>query len=316
MTKIAILDDYTHDALSSADWDRLPHGCELTVFNDVLVEVEALAMRLAPFDVICIMRERTPFPAALFERLPALKLLVTSAMRNRAIDLDAARAQGVTVCGTGGSAWVTAEHTWALLLACARNIPHDDTVMRGGGWQSRIGVELRNRTIGLLGLGRIGAMVAHYAQAFGMKVTAWSQNLTAERCAEVGAELVSREDLFRRSDFVSIHVVLSTRTRGLVGRRELGLMRPDACLINTSRGPIVEEQALIDALENSTIRGAAVDVYDREPLPADHPYRRLDTLIMTPHTGYVTEETYRIFYSDMVEDICAWHAGDPVRVIT
>ena len=315
MHKIAILDDYTNSALEMADWTGLPDGYKPVVFNDNLVDPDGLAARLEDFAIVCAMRERTPFPAALFARLPNLKLFLTTGMRNLAVDITAARSQGIVVCGTGGSPWVTAEHSWALLLACARNVPHDDQEMHSGGWQSRVGVELRGRTLGLLGLGRIGEQVAHYASAFGMNMVAWSQNLTAARCAEVGAELVSKDDLFRRSDFVTIHLLLSERTRGIVGAHELALMRSDAFLINTSRGPIIEQNALISALRSGQIKGAGIDVFDVEPLPANHPMRSLKSLVMTPHTGYVTEETYRRFYGDTVENIKAWHEGAPIREI-
>ncbi|MBT5266697.1 MAG: D-2-hydroxyacid dehydrogenase family protein [Rhodospirillaceae bacterium] len=315
MPKIAILDDYANVSLDMANWGSLPDGYEPVVFKDNLVEVGALAERLADFEIVCAMRERTPFPGEVFAKLPNLKLFITSGMRNASVDFAAARAQGVTCCGTSGSGWGTSEHAWGLIHACARYAPHDDRMMREGKWQTRMGVELHGKTLGLLGLGRLGGHVAKVAPAFGMNIVAWSQNLTAERCAEVGAELVDKDELFRRSDFISIHVVLSDRSRGLIGARELALMKSTASLINTSRGPIVDQAALIEALTTGQIRGAATDVYDIEPLPVDHPYRSLENLIMTPHVGYVTEEGYRTFYSQMVEDIQAWHDGAPLRVI-
>ncbi len=315
MPRIAILDDYMRSALAMADWTSLPDGYEPVVFADTVADPDLLVDRLRNFEIVCAMRERTPFPAGVFERLENLKLFNTAGMRNAAVDVAAARARGIVLCGTGGSPWVTAEHTWGLLLACARHIPHDDRMMRANRWQTRVGVELRGRTLGILGLGRIGGQIAHYAKAFGMEMIAWSKNLTANRCAECGAELVTKEELFRRADFVTIHLLLSSRTRDMVGSGELALMKSGAFLINTSRGPIVNEDALIAALRARKIQGAGVDVYDREPMPWDHPLRALDNLVMTPHTGYVTEETYRRFYGDIVENIQAWHDGAPIREI-
>ncbi len=313
MPKIAILDDYTELALKMADWGSLPDGYETVVFTDNLVEPDALVARLQDFEIVCAMRERTPFPAAVFERLPNLKLFITTGMRNASVDVAAAKAQGVVVCGTQGSAWATAEHTWALLMAAARNIAHDDRMMRQGLWQTRICLELRGKTLGLLGLGKIGGQVATFAKAFGMKIIAWSANLTAERCAEMGAELVSKEELFSKADFISIHMVLSDRSRGLVTAADLGRMQSHAFLVNTSRGPIVDQAALLSTLQAGSIRGAAIDVYETEPLLADHPYRSLENVVLSPHMGYVTEETYRIFHGHAVENIQAWHDGAPVR---
>ena len=315
MPKIAILDDYTDTALEMADWGALPAGYEPVVFNDNLVAFDALAERLRDFEIVCAMRERTPFPAEMFERLANLKLFITTGMRNASVDVAAARAQGVVVCGTGGSRWATSEHAWALIHACARNISHDDRMMRENRWQTRIGVELHGRTLGIMGLGRLGAQVAGYAKAFGMTIIAWSPNLSQERCDEIGVALVDKDTLFQRSDFLTIHLVLSQRSRGLVTARDLALMKPSASLINTSRGPIVDQDALIAVLKTGAIRGAAVDVYDVEPLPEDHPLRSFDTLIMSPHTGYVTEETYQLFHGQMIENIQAWHDGAPVRVL-
>lgn len=315
MPRIAILDDYASVSLRMADWTSLPKGFEPVVFTDNVVEHDALVERLKDFEIVCAMRERTPFPGDVFQRLPNLKLFVTSGMRNKAVDFVTANQRGVVCCGTESGGITTVEHTWALILGLARHIAHDDRMMREGKWQTRIGVDLNGRTLGVIGLGRLGGMVATIAKAFGMKVIAWSENLTAERCAEVGVEQVSREELFRRADFITIHMVLSDRSRGLVGAKEFALMKPTARLVNTSRGPIVDEKALIDALSGNRIAGAAVDVFDEEPLPADHPLRKLDNLLMTPHMGYVTEETYRVFYGQMVENIRAWHEGKPVRVI-
>jgi phosphoglycerate dehydrogenase-like enzyme len=261
------------------------------------------------------MRERTPFPASLIERLSHLRLIVTSGSRNAAIDVAAAAERGVLVSGTDSPGHATAELTMGLMLSLARNIHIEAANMRAGRWQTTIGRDLRGKTLGLIGLGRLGGEVAKFGQAFGMNVIAWSENLTTQRCQEVGAEKVTKDELLRRADVVSIHTRLSDRTRGLIGARELGLMKPSAYLINTSRAPIVEEAALIAALNEGRIAGAALDVYDREPLPADHPLRSAPRLLLTPHLGYVTEETYRVFYAGMVEAIESWLAGEPVGVI-
>jgi phosphoglycerate dehydrogenase-like enzyme len=316
LPNIAILDDYTDAALSSADWGLLPEGYNITVFNDHLSEPAALIERLKGFDVICAMRERAPFPAQVFESLPKLKLFITTGMRNASVDISAANKNGIIVCGTSGSGVSTPEHTWALLQACARNIPHDAVMMREGKWQTKIGVELFGRTLGLLGLGRIGGRVAEYAKVFGMNIVAWSPNLTQDRCNEFGAKLVSKEELFGQADFLSIHLVLGSRSHQLVSENELKLMKSSSFLINTSRGPIVDEKALIAALKRRKIRGAGIDVYNTEPLPVDNEYRKLDNIILTPHTGYFTEESYKIFYQQIVENIIAWHNGSPLRQLT
>jgi phosphoglycerate dehydrogenase-like enzyme len=266
--------------------------------------------------VIAAMRERTPFPAALLDRLPRLRLLVTTGMRNASIDLAAAHRRGVVVCGTGGSAAGTPELTWALMMALTRNIPAEDARIRAGGWQSTVGRELAGRTLGLLGLGRIGQRVAGYGRAFGMDVLAWSQNLTADRAESCGARLVDKAALFRESDVVSVHLQLSDRTRGLVGAAELSLLGPDGYLVNTSRGPIVDESALLAALHGGTVAGAALDVFGTEPLPADHPFRSAPRTVLTPHLGYVTDRGYEAFFADTVEDIVAWLDGVPVRVLS
>lgn len=315
MPKIAILDDYTEMAFKMGDWSSLPDGFEVKAFTDSMVDPDALVERLKDFDVICAMRERAPFPASVFERLPKLKLFNTSGMRNAAVDIAAAKARGVVVCGTNGSNWSTAEHTWALLLGSARNVAHDDRMMREGKWQTRICLDLRGLTLGLLGLGNIGAQVASYAKAFGMNIIAWSQNLTKERCEEIGATLVSKQELFSNADFISIHMVLSERSRGLVKAEDLARMKPSAYLVNTSRGPIVDQDALLATLRAGAIRGAAIDVYAVEPLPADHPYRSLDNVLISPHMGYVTEDTFRMFHAGYIENIKAWHSGAPVRVL-
>ncbi|MGW4400532.1 D-2-hydroxyacid dehydrogenase family protein [Amycolatopsis nivea] len=311
--KIAILDDYQNVALQCADWESL--GAEIEVFSEPFTGPDEVAARLAGFDVVVAMRERTPFPAAVFDRLPELKLLVSTGRRNAAIDLDAAKRSGVVVSATGALVAPTVEHAWALILAGARNLPLEFRSMREGGWQVGLGTALRDKTLGLLGLGRLGAEVARIGQAFGMKPIAWSQNLTPERAAEHGVTAVSKEDLFAQSDVVSVHLVLSERTRGLVGAAELAAMKPTALLVNTSRGPIVDESALVDALRGKKIAAAALDVYDVEPLPAEHPLRTLDNAILTPHIGYVSRETYEIFYGGAVEDIAAFQAGEPINVL-
>ena len=315
MTRVAILDDYQDVARRLADWKSLP--AEVVVFRDHLSDESQVAARLADFDVVVAMRERTPFPRSLFERLPRLRLLVTTGMRNASIDLRAAADRGVVVSGTAGLPSPTAELTWALILALVRHVPREDRATREGRWQETLGTTLKGRTLGVLGLGQLGSRVARVGKAFEMDVIAWSQNLTAERAAAVGATLAgSRDELLARADIVTIHLVLSDRTRGLVGARELGLMRPTAYLVNTSRGPIVDEDALIATLRAGKIAGAGLDVYDEEPLPADHPLRRLPNTVITPHLGYVTEETYQIFYSQALEDVRAFLAGAPVRVLS
>jgi phosphoglycerate dehydrogenase-like enzyme len=315
MVRVAILDDYQGVALRMTDWGRLPAGTDLVVFSDHLWDLAAVAARLAEFDVVMAMRERTPFPRALLERLPRLRLLVTSGMRNAAIDLAAAAERGVLVCGTGGLPYPTAELTWALILALFRRVPAEDRATRAGHWQQSVGLGLNGKTLGVLGLGTLGSRVARVGRAFEMEVIAWSQNLTAQRAAEVGATLVARDELLGRSDVVTIHLVLSERTRGLVGARELALMKPGAYLVNTSRGPIVDEAALVRVLREGTIAGAGLDVFDEEPLPLGHPLRQLPNTVITPHLGYVTEETYRIFFGQAVEDIEAFLRGAPVRVL-
>ena len=315
MTRIAVLDDYQGIAMRMADWDRLPGGCTVEVFHDHVADRATLIDRLRGFDVLCVMRERTAFPREVLERLPQLKLLVTTGMRNASVDVAAARELGITVCGTSGSANTTPELTWGLILALQRNIVAEDRAMKAGGWQTTVGRGLAGTTLGLLGLGRLGAQVAHVGRAFGMDLIAWSRNLTGERAAECGARRVDREELFRLSDVLSIHVVLGSRTRGLVGAHEFGLMKPGAVLVNTSRGPIVDEAALIDALRAGTIAGAGLDVYDVEPLPPSHPLRGLDNVVLTPHLGYVTWDTFEVMYPQTLECIEGWLAGSPVRMI-
>jgi phosphoglycerate dehydrogenase-like enzyme len=314
-TRIAILDDYQGVALSIADWSSLGAGVSLHPFHERIGSEDEIAERLRTFDVVVAMRERTPFPASLIERLPSLKLLVTTGRRNAAIDVQAAAARGVVVSGTATLAMPPVELTWGLILSLARHIPRESIAMRSGGWQTTIGVGLHGKTLGVIGLGRLGSDVARIGKAFGMNVIAWSQNLTREKTDPLGVELVDKESLFRRSDVATVHLVLSDRTRGIVGERELALMKPAAFLINTARGPIVDEHALIHALRHSVIAGAGLDVFDEEPLPADHPFRRLENVVLTPHLGYVTTENYRLAYGEAVEDIRAFLAGAPVRVI-
>ena len=304
--KIAVLDDYQDVALSMADWSILDGRVTVTVFNDHLANPDAVAARLRPFEIVCVMRERTPMTRAIIEQLPNLRLIASTAHGNVSIDLAAAAERGVQVVHTGYSSSPTVELTWALILAGARHLVTETTALRGGGWQQSIGEDLNGRTLGLLGLGNIGSAVARIGKAFGMNLIAWSQNLTAERAAASDAILKSKEDFFRQADIVSIHMVLSQRTRGLVGVPELGLMKRTARLVNTSRGPIVVEAALVDALTKGEIAGAAIDVFDQEPLPRDHPFRRLPNALATPHIGYVSRGLYQRFYQDTVENITKW----------
>jgi phosphoglycerate dehydrogenase-like enzyme len=315
MKRVAVLDDYQRVAKVYADWSVLDGRVEVMSFTDHLDDEDALAARLAGFPIVVAMRERTPFPRSLIERLPDLEPLVTTGPFNAAIDIAAASERGIVMCGTGGVAFNTSELTWALILACARHVPEEDRNVKSGGWMTTVGTDLYGHTLGLLGAGRLGGAVARVGAAFGMEIIAWSQNLTAERAAEVGAVRVERDELFARADVLTIHLVLSERTRGLVGARELDLMKPSAILVNTSRGPIVDEMALADALARKRIRAAGVDAYAVEPLPADHPFRRLDNIVCTPHLGYVSEDGYRVFFGDIVEDIAAYLDGSPVRTI-
>lgn len=314
-TKLAILDDYQRVALDMADWSSLPGDIEITVFGDNLADLDAVAQRLQPFEIIAAMRERTPFPRALFKKLPNLKLLVTSGMRNGAFDMAAAAEHGVTVCGTGGVSAATEEMIWALIQAVVRQLPQQDRATRAGRWQTSVGWNLAGRTLGLVGLGQLGGRTAEIANFFNMRVIAWSENLTAERARDCGAELVSKEALFRQADVVSIHLILSERTRGLIGADDLARMKPEAYFVNTSRGPIVDEAALVDVLRRGGIGGAALDVYDQEPLPGDHPFLRLENTIISPHMAYVTEENLIKFHRETVEDIAGWLNGSPVRVL-
>jgi phosphoglycerate dehydrogenase-like enzyme len=315
MFRVAILDDYQRVARSLADWDSLRPRAQVEFFHDNLVDLPRLADRLQSFEAVVAMRERTPFPRALFERLPNLRLLVTAGMRNASIDLAAATGRGVLVTGTETLATPTAELTWALILALSRNLVHEANGMRSGLWQTTVGHVIAGKTLGVLGLGKLGSRVAALGKAFGMQVLAWSQNLTAEKASEAGAVYATKEELLETSDIITIHLVLSERTRNLIGAPELARMKPTALLINTSRGPIVNETALLEALAKRRIAGAAIDVYDQEPLPADHPLRKAGNLLLTPHLGYVVEENYRMVYGCAVEDIRAFLDGKPVRAI-
>src|SRR5262244_3163352 len=296
--RIAILDDYQNVALKMADWSALATRAEIAVFDDHIADPEALVERLAPFDIVCVMRERTPLPREVLQRLPRLKLIASTGPRNASIDMSAAKELGIEVTATGYKSTPTIELTWALILASVRSIVRENEVLRDGLWQKSIGEELSSKTLGVLGLGNIGGQVARIGLAFGMNVIAWSQNMTPEIAEAAGAKLVSKDELFREADILTIHLVLSARTKGLVGAAELALMKPTARLINTSRGPIVDEAALIQALRSRAIAGAAIDVYDEEPLPPQHPFRTLDNVLATPHIGYVTEDLYRTFYGD------------------
>ena len=306
MIRVAVLDDYQGVALKLADWAPLAKRAQVDVFNDHLSEPAEVVRRLRPYDVVCVMRERTPLRRELLEQLPNLKLIASTGPRNASIDLKAAAERGVQVAHTGYTSSPTVELTWALILASARHITEENMSLRTGGWQHTLGDDLANQTLGLIGLGHIGSQVAKVALAFGMKVLAWSQNLTAEKAAAAGAVLADKDQLLRAADFISIHLVLSARTTGLIGAAEFALMKPTARLVNTSRGPIVVEAALTEALAAGRIAGAAIDVYDIEPLPPEHPYRKLDKLLATPHIGYVSRGLYETFYRDTVANITAW----------
>jgi len=313
--RIALLDDYQNVAREMADWAGLGADCEVVSFQDHLRDNHAIARRLHDFEVVIAMRERTPFPRALLEKLPRLRLLVTTGMRNASIDLAAARERGVVVCGTPGASGTTGELTWGLIHALFRQIPREDRLVREGKWQTTVGLGLAGKTLGILGLGTIGSQVAKVGTAFGMEVIAWSQNLDAERASRAGAKRVERDELLARSDVVTIHLVLSERTRGLIGERELATMKPTAFLVNTSRGPIVDEAALAAALKKGTIAGAGIDVYDNEPIAPDHPLLSAPNTVLTPHLGYVTREGYSAYFRGAVEDIAAWRRGAPMRVL-
>ncbi len=312
--RIALLDDYQQVALSLGDWATIPDA-EVVPFADHVDDPDALVARLGGFDVVVAMRERTSLPAQVLARLPDLKLLVTTGMGNAVIDMAAAARAGITVCGTSGNITSTVELTWGLILSLLRHIPLEDSGVRAGGWQQTVGTGVAGRRLGLVGLGNIGTLVARVGQAFGMEVVAWSRHLTAARAAAVGVRAVTKEELFAGAHVVSVHYVLSDATRDLVDRDDLRRMQPAAVLVNTSRGPLVNEGALIEALEEGWIAGAGLDVFDPEPLAADHPLRGLPNTVITPHLGYVTDDCYRIFYDHIVEDIASWLKGEPVRVI-
>jgi D-3-phosphoglycerate dehydrogenase len=300
-----------------ADWSRVTGDVDVTVFNERLSDEAAVARALRGYGIVCVMRERTPFPRSLIERLPDLKLLVTTGLRNASIDVAAANERGITVCGTEGAKHPTAELAIGLLIDLARKISVENARMKAGEpWQATVGADLCGHTLGVIGLGNLGQRVARVAQAFGMKVIAWSQNLTPERCAEHGIEYATKADLFQQSDFISIHMVLSDRTRGLVSKTDLGMMKPTAYIINTSRGPIIDEVALAAVLQSQSIAGAGLDVFGTEPLPRDHVFRTLPNVVLTPHLGSVTQDGYRVFYGGTVEAIRAFLDGKPIRVIT
>jgi phosphoglycerate dehydrogenase-like enzyme len=314
--RLAIIDDYQQVASDYAPWDSLlDDGVKVSVFSAPFVSEEQAVAALAPFDIIVAMRERTRFPRRVLESLTNLKLLVTTGMANAAIDLEAASERGILVCGTGGSPAAAPEMTWALLLAFARNLVVEENSLRAGDWQTAVGFELEGKTLGIVGLGKIGKRIAGYAKAFGMDVLAWSQNLTAESAEAAGARKVSKEELFRESDVVTLHLRLSERTEGIVGEEELRLLGPEGVLVNTARGPLVDEAALIRALEEGWIRGAAMDVFDEEPLPAGHALLHSSRTVLSPHIGYVTHESYRQFYGGAFEDVKGWLEGTPIRAL-
>ncbi|HEY7664551.1 MAG TPA: D-2-hydroxyacid dehydrogenase family protein [Xanthobacteraceae bacterium] len=312
----AILDDYQDVARKLADWSEVESELDIRVFNAHLGAQDNVIGALQGFEIICAMRERTAFPRAVIEKLPALKLLITTGARNASIDVAAARERGIIVCSTPAAGSPTSGIAIGLMLELCRRIGYENARMKAGvPWQSTIGLDLEGLTLGVLGLGKLGTRTSRIARAFGMKALAWSQNLTPEKCSEAGVEYASKDELFRRADFVTIHLVLSARTRGLVGAHELGLMQPSAYIINTSRGPIIEEAALLAALRERRIAGAGLDVFDIEPLPADHPLRQLDNVVLTPHLGYVSIQNYRAYFAGVVEDIRAYLDGKPVRVL-
>ena len=311
--KIAILDDYQEIAFKMADWSLIPGNPEVKVFSDHVTELEKLVQRLLPYDILCIMRERTPMTAELIDRLPNLKLIASTGNRNSSIDTEATNRRGITVLNTNYESAPTIEFVWSLILAIVRNITIENTSLRNGGWQTRVGGDLKGKTLGVLGLGHVGGPVAAIGKAFGMNIIAWSPNMTIEKAKLSGARYVSKEDLFRQSDILSVHIILSNSTRGIVGEADLDLMKPSAYFINTSRGPLVDEAALIRALKNKKIAGAALDVFDTEPLPAYHPFRSLPNVLATPHLGYGSKSLYEIFYRDSVENIRKWISANTLK---
>jgi phosphoglycerate dehydrogenase-like enzyme len=308
--KVAILDDYQNVALQLADWSGVRTHAQITVFNDHVADPSAVVERLRPFDVVSVMRERTPLTREILQQLPNLKLIASTGPRNASIDTQTAADLGIAVTATSYDSTPTSEFTWSLILASMRSIDREAASLKAGGWQTGLGSNLRGKTLGVVGLGNIGREVARIGAAFGMTVIAWSQNLTEEKASAAGAALVDKQTLFREADVVTVHLVLSGRTRGLIGRAEFALMKPTGRFVNTSRGPIVDEAALIEALQTRRIAGAAVDVFDAEPLPADHPFRELDNVLATPHIGYVTEDLYRTFYGDAAASIAKWLEAD------
>ncbi|MCH8893145.1 MAG: D-2-hydroxyacid dehydrogenase family protein [Chloroflexi bacterium] len=313
--KLAVLDDYQATAKDLGDWSQLPPGTEVEYFHDHIADEDQLVERLKDFDMVMGMRERTPFTRSILSRLPKLRLLMTTGLRNASFDMQAATDLGIPVCGAGGTGEGPTELTWGLIIAMLRHIHEEDQRSREGTWGTTVGVGLKGKTLGLLGLGHIGSLVARVGAAFDMNIIAWSQNMTAERAKECQATLVDKETLFKEADIVSVHLVLSDRSRGLVGAPELALMKPTAYLVNISRGPIVDEKALIDVLERKAIAGAALDTFDVEPLPKDHPLFKTPNTLICPHLGYVTEESYRAFYAGIIENVRAFVSGEPVRVI-
>jgi phosphoglycerate dehydrogenase-like enzyme len=314
--QIAVIDDWQDVARNVVDWSVLESIGQVSFIHEYPADNATLAGRLSEFDVICVMRERTRFDEALLRQLPKLKLLVTGGMRNAALDLKAAAALGIQVCGTDSYKHAAPELTWALIMAATRNLVAEANALRAGQWQQGLGGDLHGKTLGILGLGSIGQRVAQFGQVFGMRVIAWSENLTAERAAQVGVSYVSKQELFEQADVLSVHLVLSDRSRGLVNAEALGWMKPTALLVNTARGPIVDEAALIKALQKRQLAGAALDVFDVEPLPPLHPFRTLDNVLATPHVGYVSQQNYQLFFSQMIEDIQAWSAGASIRLLT
>ncbi|WP_210639012.1 MULTISPECIES: D-2-hydroxyacid dehydrogenase family protein [unclassified Pseudomonas] len=314
--QIAVIDDWQDVARDVVDWSVLDNIGQVTFLHDYPADRDTLAQRLQRFEVICVMRERTSFDEGLLRRLPNLKLLLTGGMRNAALDLKTATELGIQVCGTDSYKHAAPELTWALIMALTRNLVQEANALRTGLWQQGLGGDLHGKTLAILGLGSIGKRVAQFGQVFGMRVIAWSQNLTEEKAAEAGVTYVSKQALFEQADILSIHLVLSERSRGLVDAQALGWMKPEALLVNTARGPIVDEAALIDALRHQRLAGAALDVFAQEPLPSDHPFRTLDNVLATPHVGYVSRQNYQQFYSMMIEDLQAWAAGKPIRLLT
>lgn len=316
LKRLAILDDYQGVAEAMGPWNKLPAGMEITVFRDTITDADALVARLLPFDAIMMMRERTPFPRALIERLTNLRLLITTGARNRSVDDVACRERGIVFCGTPSHGDPTADLTWGLIIGLARDIPRQQDALRAGRWQTHVGLGLEGRTLGVIGLGKLGARVAKVGQALGMNVIAWSTNLTEARAAEVGATRVDKATLLRDSDVVTLHLVLSDRSRGIIGAADLAQMKRTAYIVNTSRGPLIDQDALIAALQDERIAGAGLDVFDSEPLPANHPILAAPNTLLTPHLGYVSVQNYRVYYEATVEAIAAYAKGTPLRVIT